>query len=625
MLRYLFGRREPARAGIRCRNNREGEGDAVKNNTSLQMRMVAAFALVLTPLIIFLYYITLYSMDVVRVQVAQSNQNLLSTYVRQMDQSISGITNYLYKQVLSDTDLKTVGIYEYGSEAYDLSQVALSKKMYVELNNHPVAGAFFVYDSDADNFIVSYRDKNLQGELEAIKAYMKGGAASASWNVVTSEGAHALLKAVSFDGKVYLGAWVPLSALTQSIKPFNFGREGEIFLLSGAGAPLTATTLAPGDTAALQQMLGDRQEPYRILADSREGGGSRLTLWMKLGETDLHLVISIPETNVLLQLPFYKKVIYLIPLLCIAVLSVYYFILRRLLLLPMNRLLGGMRRIVHGDLSVQVKEEPAGEFSYLIRTFNRMGAEIRDLTIDRYEERLKVQRAEYKYLQAQINPHFYLNTLNIMYNSAVLQEYETVKTLALHLAEFFRYRIRKNTDEVPIREEIAFIEGYLAIQKVRFPETLTYRIDVESGYGSLTIPPLAIQTLVENCMVHGFKGEVERLHLDIRVKPSEEGPEGYADIVVTDNGRGFPVEKLERMNSCGYFTDLTDSDSHIGLWNVYHRLKMKYGDRASLQFRCGEPRGAEVIIRIPAGPRGIGEEAERIPDRGEEEQPCILY
>ncbi|RCW43059.1 sensor histidine kinase [Paenibacillus prosopidis] len=560
------------------------------------MKMVTAFSLVIAPLIIFLYYITLYSMDVVRVQVAQSNQNLLSTYVQQMDQSISNITSYLYKQILNDTDLKTLGLYEFGSGAFDLSQVSTIKKMNQELNNHPVAGALFVYHKDSDHFIVSYRDRTVYQSLDALKQHMSFKEFNTPWIIIPYESNYALTKIVSFDSKVFIGAWIPLLSLTEIIQPFRFGQEGDIFLISNDGIPLTRSSLSEAGLNRLQQTLRENVQSYKVLKDPHTGV-NRLTLWKRLEKSDLHLVISIPEKNVLLQLPFYKKVIYIIPLVCLVILCLYFIMMRNILLVPMNHLLTGMRKMVRGDLQVKLQENHSSEFSFLIKTFNQMVADIRDLKINMYEDRIKVQEAEFKHLQAQINPHFYLNTLNIIYNSAVLKDFETVKTISLHLADYFRFRIRTNRDEVCLEEEIAFVEGYLTIQKLRFMELLSYTIDMDSTFLDHRLPPLIVQPFVENCIIHGFKGDIEHLHIHIEVKPSRSDPDHYFEIVVTDNGIGFPSNQLELMNQITYFTGSTDS--HIGLWNVYHRLQMKYNNRASIRFQNEEPQGAAVIVKIP--------------------------
>ncbi len=568
----------------------------MRRKYSLQMKMVTAFSLIIAPLIVFLYYITLYSMDVVRVQVAQSNQNLLFTYTKQMDQSISNITSYLYKQILNDTDLKTLGTYEFGSESYDLSQVATIKKMNLELANHPVAGALFAYHKDSDKFLVSYRDRAVFDSLDRLKPYIDFNEFSTPWIVTAHDADFALTKIVSFDSKVFIGAWIPLRSLTEVIQPFRFGMEGDIFLVSSDGTPLTPNSLSEAELTRLRQALPGNVQPYKIVEDTGDGS-DRLTMWKKLEKSDLQLVISIPEKEVLLQLPFYQKAIYIIPLVCLIILGLFIVIMRKMLLVPMNHLLSGMRKMVRGDLQVQLKENHSSEFSFLIRTFNYMVEEIRDLKINMYEEHIKVQEAEFKHLQAQINPHFYLNTLNIIYNSAVLDDTETVKTISLHLADYFRFRIRTNREAVSLQEEIAFVEGYLTIQKLRFMEMLSYTIEIDSALADCLIPPLTLQPFVENCIIHGFKGDIEQLHIHIQAKPFESDPTHYFEIIVTDNGAGFPKDQLESLNQITYFNDSTHS--HIGLWNVYHRLQMKFSNRASIRFRNEEPQGAAVRMRIP--------------------------
>jgi two-component system sensor histidine kinase YesM len=100
------------------------------------------------------------------------------------------------------------------------------------------------------------------------------------------------------------------------------------------------------------------------------------------------------------------------------------------------------------------------------------------LKINVYEEMMKAQEAEFKHLQAQINPHFYLNSLNVIYSLSSLGENRLVERMTEHLADYFRFITRAHRDSITVEEELEHIRNYLEIQSLRFPEKLAYRIDL---------------------------------------------------------------------------------------------------------------------------------------------------
>ncbi|MNC23289.1 Histidine kinase [compost metagenome] len=146
------------------------------------------------------------------------------------------------------------------------------------------------------------------------------------------------------------------------------------------------------------------------------------------------------------NLPFFQKMLYFwIPLLSVAVVTGYILYLQRFLFRPLARLVGGMRKLGYGMLDVRLPaQSDVSEFSIMTKTFNQMARQIEALKIDVYEEQLRVQKAEYKHLQMQINPNFYMNTLNLIYKMAALKDFKSVQKMSLHLADYFRFLMHGN-------------------------------------------------------------------------------------------------------------------------------------------------------------------------------------
>lgn len=122
--------------------------------------------------------------------------------------------------------------------------------------------------------------------------------------------------------------------------------------------------------------------------------------------SDLNVFILLDEELLLDELPLFQSVIKVIPIAVVVILVVLFFLLSRLVFKPIQQLASGMRILGKGQLEYRLKEEKSKEFQLITQQFNRMAEQIGNLKIYVYEEQMKVQQAELKHLQAQINPHF---------------------------------------------------------------------------------------------------------------------------------------------------------------------------------------------------------------------------
>jgi signal transduction histidine kinase len=197
-------------------------------------------------------------------------------------------------------------------------------------------------------------------------------------------------------------------------------------------------------------------------------------------------------------------------------------------------------------------------------------------------ERLQVMatEAELKALKAQINPHFFFNTLNTI--AALIHTDPALAEASIErLAQMFRYVLAgSERRQVPLEEELAFVDDYLEIERARFGERLRVTREIDPRALSTPVPSLILQPLVENVVKHG-QGDDSSIALDIRVEAVDEG----MCITVADQGPGMPA---------GYQID--NGPGH-GLRNVDERLRKTYG--RGLEVRANEPMGTAVIVRIP--------------------------
>jgi two-component system, LytTR family, sensor histidine kinase LytS len=213
------------------------------------------------------------------------------------------------------------------------------------------------------------------------------------------------------------------------------------------------------------------------------------------------------------------------------------------------------------------------------------------LELSRLEEQKELLRkAELRALQAQINPHFLFNAINTIV-SLIRTEPEKGRNLLLHLGTFYRNNLQSGTLSVPLETEINHIKAYLEIEKARFGSRLEILYRMEKGL-NLNIPPLLLQPLVENAVIHGIQPRPEGGTVTISASSTEEG----IVLSVNDNGLGL----VEDRPSLCEDPENEQSDS-IGLINIRQRLLNAYGPSADLQLECDEEKGTTARIFIPVG------------------------
>src|SRR5256886_317453 len=203
------------------------------------------------------------------------------------------------------------------------------------------------------------------------------------------------------------------------------------------------------------------------------------------------------------------------------------------------------------------------------------------------QERLLLH-ARMEALQNQINPHFLFNTLNSV-SSLVRFDPDTARELIIKLANILRRLLHNSDAFVPLREELEFIDNYLAIEVVRFGrDKLRVVKELDAASLDLMVPSMLLQPLVENSIKHGLASKIEGGSIYMRSRISES----HLIIEVEDDGVGMGAANLlERPTGLG--------GTGIGMANVAERLKVLYGDTALMTIDSHDGKGTLVRLRLP--------------------------
>ncbi|MFD0959962.1 sensor histidine kinase [Paenibacillus chungangensis] len=257
---------------------------------------------------------------------------------------------------------------------------------------------------------------------------------------------------------------------------------------------------------------------------------------------------------------------------------------------PIAYLVRKIEGLAGGKYESRVHWKVNNEFDYLFDRFNEMASRIQILIEDVYEERLRTQEAVYKQLQSQINPHFLYNSLFYVVGMAKKNP-QAVIEMAQNLAYYYRFITKNNFYQMTLEEELKLVKSYLSVQALRNTR-LSYRIEVDEGMQSVLVPPLILQPIVENAIIHGIDNKADSGMISIRGSIQEE----IYMLVVEDDGYGMPADQLASLHML-LDGKQTMHDKGCGLWNVHQRLRHRYGPLSGLTIESSDLGGISITIR----------------------------
>ncbi|MYN05075.1 sensor histidine kinase [Pseudoduganella sp. DS3] len=213
-----------------------------------------------------------------------------------------------------------------------------------------------------------------------------------------------------------------------------------------------------------------------------------------------------------------------------------------------------------------------------LRRNQRLEAEALLLEAETLRLEVLAKDAELRALQSQVNPHFFFNSLNSV-RALMYEDRDNAANMIDQLATLMRYTLMSTfTDCVPLAQELGAVRAYLAIEQIRFEERLRARFEIEAGMEGVTIPPMSLQTLVENAVKYG-------------VEPRSAGSE--IRIIARQDGAGAVIEVANQ----GVLR-ANPGATRVGLSNARKRLELAKGGQASLDL--SEHEGwVRATLRFP--------------------------
>lgn len=244
---------------------------------------------------------------------------------------------------------------------------------------------------------------------------------------------------------------------------------------------------------------------------------------------------------------------------------------------------------LNANLPITTEED---EIEEIYHNFNGMVQEVQRLMQEHYQLGKEVKMAEVRALQAQINPHFLYNTLDLINWISMDYGAEEIGTLTWNLARFYQLSLNHGKSLISIGEEVEHVEVYVNIENYHFDNAISLEVDVPEELKSYACLNIILQPFVENAIVHGIaeKPDIESCEIRICARREEQ------DIVfsVQDDGPGVDVKEMQKETQ----QDIRTAQHGYGVRNINFRLKLCFGEKYGVTYLESE-KGTHVEIKIP--------------------------
>ena len=256
--------------------------------------------------------------------------------------------------------------------------------------------------------------------------------------------------------------------------------------------------------------------------------------------------------------------------------------------------------IAQGEEGLRIDtSEKDQELLLIAETTNDMLDRLEKNIHDIYQLELSQKDANMRALQAQINPHFMYNTLEFLRMYAVMQSQDELADIIYEFSSLLRNNI-SDERETTLKQELEFCRKYSYLCMVRYPKSIAYGFKIEPELEEMRIPKFTLQPLVENYFAHG----VDHRRTDNVISIKSLKGQGFVEILVEDNGRGMPAEKLASLQeklaqrSFEHEASYSGERQSIGIVNVHERFVLYFGDRYQISVESAEQEGVRYHITI---------------------------
>lgn len=467
----------------------------------------------------------------------QTYQNSMRVYMQSMEDSMADIENMLAIESTADADLKIILKSSDSLEQY-LALVRKKTQMETEIKKYQMLDGLFLYDSRKNLFIGTKGTFAAEEDHTIIKQNTKGIIHNFQTRENGNEWIPVRLRNQYYLFRIlevkgiYFCAWIMPEHLM-----LDFENEKEQYFLCDQDG----NVLNRQENVLYKDIceMKEKKEKANHVVLSSEPG-KKFTLYMVKKDT----FFSEFEKNVIAQ-----------------VLIIF--------------MLGGLSFLAVWSFTREMFLEPLHSMFF--------------------RKELEKKQAELQFLQVQNNPHFLNNCLSLIRSLMMFHQYDEAEKALFLLSDYSRRTLHSNA-LITVREEVAHIDDYYKLQKMRLDREIRLEVFMEDGMENEKMPFMILYTFVENSIKHANVEGKTSVIVDGEYLPTEKGARGKMQFQIMDNGSGFKDDVLEQIGKGQSVIDRAGME-HIGISNVVKRLRLIYGEEFQIYFSNEE--GAVVTIILP--------------------------
>jgi two-component system, sensor histidine kinase YesM len=327
----------------------------------------------------------------------------------------------------------------------------------------------------------------------------------------------------------------------------------------------------------------------------KDGNKEVLVVFNTSQVTGWKFVTLISREELLQPLSAIKTFSFLLIIICIFIVVAVSILISEKISEPIVKLMHRMNLVEQGNFDVKLYDKSTKEIEILSDRMDLMVERINKLNRDIYLYEIKNKEAELKALQAQINPHFLLNTLQSIKALSVMGKNSEASKMTTIFGKMIRYTAYDMDELVPITCEISHVHDYLHLQSIRYENKFTYNVSYDKSIEIYRTLKLILQPIVENVIIHGLD-DSRCIHIEIGVEDvSDDG----ILFTVLDNGVGIDEIRLEKIRNLLEDDKSSDINRGIALKNVHSRIRLKFGYPYGITIDSTKSKGTCVTILIP--------------------------
>lgn len=393
---------------------------------------------------------------------------------------------------------------------------------------------------------------------------------------------------------------IPVDAIKQILARTKSADHLYLFLYHiPDGAVVSETSITPEITAEFTANLASPNHQNDKEGINESHGGKYQFISQSLIDANWKLVWAAPLDTLTEGARKTRNLTYIIAAAALALSLLIAFPVMRSVLLPLYRLRKGMNQLSLGKF-MPIRHHGSDEIGYLIHTYNKMLDDLLLMEKEVYQANLKEKEKELLQLQAQINPHFLFNTLETIDSFAFKSDKASVSQMIQNLSKMMRYNVRGDNGWSTLREEVDYTRRFLHIHSMRNHATSPFELRIDPGLESFPVMKLSIQPFVENALKYGCSpNRISEFKIRLIIEHAARG----IRIQIEDNGSGMPVDTLEalrEMTRNGGETPVAFMKSHTGIYNIYRRYYLVYGEEWSMELHSEPGSGTKIVIFIPS-------------------------